>query len=164
MRLTDYTDYALRTLIYIAAHPDELVTIQRIADSFSIPRNHLIKIVHRLGQEGFLHTLRGRSGGVQLNRPASKINVGEVIRTMESDFAMVECFHAEGNQCVITPICGLRGVLHAALDAYFRVLDEHTLEDLILKPKMMQRVLDEHAAASVLARIPVKVPRQAAKT
>lgn len=151
MKLTDYTDYALRTLIYIAVHPERLVTIQQIADSFGIPKNHLVKIVHRLGQEGFLHTLRGRSGGIQLNQPPGKINVGAVIRTMELDFGMVECFRTD-NECLITPVCGLRGVLHAALDAYFKVLDSHTLEDLIKKPKALQRVLDNHAE---IARIPV---------
>lgn len=152
MKLTDYTDYALRTLIYIAVHPDRLATIQQIADSFGIPKNHLVKIVHRLGQEGFLHTLRGRSGGIQLNRPASKIGVGDVIRTMEPDFGMVECFRT-GNECLITPVCGLKGVLRDALQAYFDVLDQHTLEDLIRKPNALQRVLDDHAA---LARIPIK--------
>lgn len=153
MKLTDYTDYALRTLIHIAVHPDRLVTIQQIADSFGIPKNHLIKIVHRLGQEGFLHTLRGRSGGIQLARPAAKIGVGAVIRTMEQDFGMVECFRT-GNECLITPVCGLRGVLRDALQAYFDVLDQYTLEDLVRKPHALQRVLDDHAA---LARIPVTV-------
>ncbi|NYI00562.1 RrF2 family transcriptional regulator [Cupriavidus plantarum] len=152
MKLTDYTDYALRTLIYIAVHPDGLVTIQQIADSFGIPKNHLIKIVHRLGQEGFLLTLRGRSGGIQLARPASQIGVGAVIRTMEPDFGIVECFRT-GNECLITPVCGLRGVLHEALQAYFDVLDRHTLEDLVRKPHALQRVLDDRAA---LVRLPIK--------
>ncbi len=143
MRLTDYTDYALRTLIYVAVHPDELVTIQRIADAFDIPKNHLIKIVQQLGQDGFLLTVRGRAGGITLGRPAVEINLGDVVRATEPDFRMVECFHGEDNHCVITRVCGLRGVLHAALRAYFEVLDGYTLQDLVDKPNAVNRALGE---------------------
>ncbi|GCB04802.1 Rrf2 family transcriptional regulator [Ralstonia sp. SET104] len=143
MRLTDYTDYALRTLIYVAVHPDELVTIQRIADAFDIPKNHLIKIVQQLGQDGFLHTVRGRAGGITLGRPAQEINLGDVVRATEPDFRMVECFHADHNNCVITRVCGLRGVLHAALQAYFGVLGRYTLQDLVDKPNAVSRALGE---------------------
>nr|WP_311529569.1 Rrf2 family transcriptional regulator [uncultured Ralstonia sp.] len=143
MRLTDYTDYALRTLIYVAVHPDELVTIQRIADAFDIPKNHLIKIVQQLGQDGFLHTVRGRAGGITLGRPAQEINLGDVVRATEPDFRMVECFHADHNNCVITRVCGLRGVLHAALQAYFEVLGRYTLQDLVDKPNAVSRALGE---------------------
>ncbi|MDF3836552.1 Rrf2 family transcriptional regulator [Cupriavidus basilensis] len=155
MRLTDYTDYSLRTLIYVAVHPGELVTIQRVADAFGIPKNHLIKIVQKLGQAGFLHTVRGRAGGIELGRPAAGINVGEVIRTMESDFHLVECFQGDDNHCIITRVCGLRGVLSAALRAYFEVLDAYTLQDLVEKPAALNRALGQGEAAS-LAGIPVK--------
>jgi Rrf2 family nitric oxide-sensitive transcriptional repressor len=141
MRLTDYTDYALRTLIYVTVHPDELVTIQRIADTFGIPKNHLIKIVQQLGQDGFLRTVRGRAGGITLGRPAAEINLGDVVRATEPDFRMVECFHADDNHCVITRVCGLRGVLQAALQAYFDVLDRYSLQDLVDKPRAVSRVL-----------------------
>ena len=130
MKLTDYTDYSLRVLIFVAVHPDEPVTIQRIADAYGLPKNHLIKIVQRLGQLGYLLTMRGRTGGIRLGRPASEINVGEVVKDMEPDFAMVECFHDE-NRCIVTPACGLRGVLQQALTAYFKVLSQHTLQDII---------------------------------
>lgn len=141
MRLTDYTDYSLRTLIYVAVHPGELVTIQQIADAFSIPKNHLIKIVQKLGQEGFLRTVRGRSGGLSLGRPATEINIGNVIRTTEPDFGLVECFHEDHNRCVITRVCGLRNVLAAALQAYFKVLDGYTLHDLVAEPAALNDVL-----------------------
>lgn len=154
MRLTDYTDYALRTLIYVAVHPDELVTIQRIADAFDIPKNHLIKIVQQLGQDGFLHTVRGRAGGITLGRPAAEINLGDVVRATEPDFRMVECFHGDDNHCVITRVCGLRGVLHAALRAYFEVLDGYTLQDLVDKPNAVSRALGE---------APLPMPRPRAK-
>lgn len=130
MRLTDYTDYSLRALIYVAAHPDELVTIQQIADAFSIPKNHLVKIVQHLGQAGYLQTLRGRGGGIRLGRAATEINIGEVIRTMEPDFGLVECFRQQ-SLCLLNQACGLRGMLGEALQAYFNVLDQYTLQDLI---------------------------------
>ena len=130
MKLTDYTDYSLRVLIYVAVHPDEPVTIQRIADAYRLPKNHLIKIVQRLGQLGYLRTMRGRAGGIRLGRPAQEINVAEVVKAMEPDFHMVECFHAD-NRCIITPACGLRGALHEALAAYFDVLAQYSLQDLL---------------------------------
>jgi Rrf2 family nitric oxide-sensitive transcriptional repressor len=136
MKLTDYTDYSLRTLIYVAVHPDELVTIQQIADTFSVPKNHLIKVVQRLGQLGYLYTLRGRTGGIRLGRAASEINVGEVIRATEPDFGMVECFRGEENRCVITGACGLQHVLAEALRAWFAVIDGYTLEDLLGAPTL----------------------------
>jgi Rrf2 family nitric oxide-sensitive transcriptional repressor len=142
MRLTDYTDYSLRTLIYVAVHPGESVTIQNIADAFGIPKNHLIKIVQKLGQAGLLHTMRGRTGGIRLGRAAEDINVGEVIRTMETDFGLVECFH-EHNACVITRACGLRNVLHEALQAYFQILDSYTLQDLVAKPQAIGKLLEQ---------------------
>lgn len=140
MKLTDYTDYSLRVLIYVAVHPDEPVTIQRIADAYGLPKNHLIKIVQRLGQLGYLRTMRGRTGGIRLGRPAAEINVGEVIRSMEPDFHMVECFHAE-NRCAIAPVCGLRGVLHQALAAYFQVLERYSLQDLIQNAPVAYQLL-----------------------
>lgn len=143
MRLTDYTDYALRTLIYVSVHPDELVTIQRIADAFDIPKNHLIKIVQQLGADGFLHTVRGRAGGITLGRPAAEISLGDVVRATEPDFRMVECFQADDNHCVITRVCGLRSVLRDALQAYFQVLDTYTLQDLVDKPNAVNRALGE---------------------
>lgn len=141
MKLTHYTDYSLRVLIFVAVHPDEPVTIQRIADAYDLPKNHLIKIVQRLGQLGYLLTTRGRSGGLRLGRDAESINVGEVVRAMEPDFDMVECFQA-GNRCAITPVCGLRGILNQALAAYFQVLDRYTLRDLVQDAPHAHRLLN----------------------
>ncbi|RYH32901.1 MAG: Rrf2 family transcriptional regulator [Alcaligenaceae bacterium] len=140
MKLTDYTDYSLRVLIHVAVHPDEPVTIQQISDAFGISRNHLVKIVQHLGQVGLLQTTRGRTGGIRLGRPASAINLGEVVRTTEPDFGMVECFR-DDNQCVITRVCGLKGILHQALKAYLDVLDGYTLQDLVERPAAIHRVL-----------------------
>lgn len=140
MKLTDYTDYSLRVLIFVAVHPDEPITIQRIADAYAIPKNHLVKIVQRLGQLGYLHTMRGRTGGIRLGKPAKDINVGEVVRAMEPDFNMVQCFQQE-NRCAITPVCGLRGVLNQALVAYFRVLEQYSLQDLVHNPAKARQLL-----------------------
>lgn len=139
MKLTDYTDYSLRVLIYLAANPKTTVTIRHISDTFGISRNHLVKIAQHLGQAGYLHTIRGRTGGICLGRQAADINIGEVIRATEPDFGLVECFR-EGNRCVITRTCGLRGVLHQALQAYLEVLDGYTLQDLMDKPLAISKL------------------------
>lgn len=157
MRLTDHTDYSLRTLIYVAVHPDALVHVQSVADAFDIPKNHLVKIVQKLGQMGFLHTVRGRSGGIRLGRAPERIGLGEVVRAMEPDFAMVECFHQGDNACVITSACNLRGVLGEALRSYFAVLDRYTLADLVAQPAVLRRLLGEGAAAVIpVADIKIK--------
>jgi Rrf2 family nitric oxide-sensitive transcriptional repressor len=152
MRLTDFTDYGLRVLIYTAVKPEERTTVQEIADAFGIPRNHLIKIVHTLGRAGYLHTTRGRTGGLRLGRPAAQITVGEVVRTMESDFQMVECFDIEGNACVITAACGLRCVLGSALRAFFDVLDKSTIADLAAQQGTLTRLLNGGPAVHPLVR------------
>jgi Rrf2 family nitric oxide-sensitive transcriptional repressor len=146
MRLTDFTDYSLRVLMYAAVRSDELVTIDEISESLGIARGHLVKIVHALGRAGFLSTMRGRTGGVKLGRPAARITVGDVVRTMEPDFRVVECFDTEGNGCVITAACGLRGVLGAALRAYFDVLDKTTLADIAAQQGKLSRLLGLEAA------------------
>ncbi|MDR3397627.1 MAG: Rrf2 family transcriptional regulator [Pandoraea sp.] len=157
MRLTDHTDYSLRTLIYVAVYPDELVHVQSVAEAFDIPKNHLVKIVQKLGQLGFLHTVRGRSGGIRLGRAPERIGLGEVVRAMEPDFALVECFHEGENACVITPACNLRGVLGEALRAYFAVLDRYTLADLVGKPAVLRRLLGDAVAAAIpVADVKVK--------
>ncbi len=133
MRLTHLSDYSLRVLMYAGAMPRRLVTIQEIAKAYGISENHLMKVVHGLARQGFIETVRGRGGGIRLARPAPEISVGSVIRAMEDDFALVECFRT-GNTCRITPVCRLRGALQEALDAYFDVLDNWTLAELVAKP------------------------------
>ncbi len=136
MRLTQWTDYSLRVLMYCAAaeQRDQPVTITEIADSHAISRSHLTKIVQQLGAKGLLQTTRGRGGGIRLCKPAAEINVGELVRQTETDFAMVECFDAQTNQCYLSPQCGLKGALHQATNSYLAVLDGVTLADLIARP------------------------------
>jgi len=130
MRLTLYSDYALRLLMRLAASPRRLVTIEEVARGFGISRNHLMKVAHQLGTAGFIETVRGRGGGLRLNRSASDITVGEVVRTTEEDFRLVECFDPERNRCVIAPVCRLRHALTEALDAYLAVLDRYSVADI----------------------------------
>ncbi len=133
MRLTQWTDYTLRVLMYCAAcqgraHP---VTITEVAQAHGISRSHLTKIVQQLAAKGLLDTTRGRGGGMRLMRPASEINIGAVVRSTETDFDMVECFNDEYNTCRMSMHCGLRNLLGQATQAYLAVLDAVTLADLV---------------------------------
>ena len=134
MQLTRFSDYALRVLMFAHAAGDRLVTIEEMADTYAISRTHLMKVVNTLTRAGYLTAVRGRYGGLRLAKPASEINLGEVVRATEPDFALVECF-ATGNECVITRRCKLQSVLRAALDAFLAELDGHTLESIALKPR-----------------------------
>lgn len=132
MRLTLYTDYSLRVLLYIGIKGTEkLSTVQEVSDAYGISKNHLTKVVHELGKLGLIETVRGRGGGFRLNMAPKEINVGDVVRKMEDDFHLVECFNCATNKCVITPVCKLKDVLHEALNAYFKVLDSYTLADFV---------------------------------
>ncbi len=134
MQLTMFSDLALRVLMFTQAAGDRLVTIDEIADAYGISRTHLTKVVNALTRAGYLTAVRGRSGGLRLARPADQIVLGDVVRTTEPDFALVECF-STGNQCVITKCCRLQGVLQEALEAFLAVLDRNTLASISLKPK-----------------------------
>ncbi|MGV8899929.1 MAG: RrF2 family transcriptional regulator [Burkholderiaceae bacterium] len=133
MRLTAYTDYTLRTLMHLGLNRDKLVTIQDIADIHGISKNHLMKVVHQLGLSGMVETVRGRNGGLRLNKEPANINIGEVVRNTETDFFMAECFSPGNFQCSYASDCTLKSVLHAATAAYLEVLDGVTLENLIKK-------------------------------
>lgn len=133
MRLTQWTDYTLRVLMYCAAsqHREQPVTITEIAQNYGISRSHLTKIVQELAAQKLLETTRGRGGGMRLNKPAEQINLGAVVRATETDFTIVECFDPANNQCRLSAHCGLKGVLSQAMQAYFAVLDGVTLADLV---------------------------------
>jgi|SRR6185312_7189221 Rrf2 family nitric oxide-sensitive transcriptional repressor len=141
MRLTVYSDYSLRLLMYAALRPGELVTIQQVADTYGISRNHLMKVAFELGRHGFLETVRGRGGGVRLARPAEQIGLGDVVRRTEEDFDMVECFAADTDRCAVSGACRLKGALSRALGAYLAVLDEYTLADLTRRNTPLARLL-----------------------
>ncbi len=141
MRLTFYSDYSLRLLMYAAVKHGELVTIREVASAYGISKNHLMKVAFELGRKGYLETVRGRGGGLRLARAPDKIGLGDVVRAMEEDFTMVECFDPKINSCVISGPCRLRGALSRALKSYFAVLDDYTLADLAAPHPMLARVL-----------------------
>lgn len=136
MRLTNFTDYTLRVLIYLGSHQREgrLATIGDIAAAYGISENHLMKVVHHLGRQGHVETVRGKGGGMRLARSPEQINIGDVVRGAEEDLAIVECFQQGGHSCPISSVCTLSGLMERALGAFLDVLDRKTLADL-LKPR-----------------------------
>ncbi|MBI1397980.1 MAG: Rrf2 family transcriptional regulator [Betaproteobacteria bacterium] len=141
MRLNAFTDYSLRVLIYLAIKDDGRATIAEVSRSFGVSEHHLVKVVHFLGKAGFLLNVRGRGGGLRLALPASRINVGEVVRAAEPDPRPAECFDREANTCGIAPVCRLRRVLDDAVKAFHAVLDQYTLEDLVVNRARLASVL-----------------------
>lgn len=128
MRLTRYTDYAMRVLLYLGRHPGELASIAGIARKYGISQNHLMKVVNDLVNAGYLESVRGRNGGVRLARPPAEISVGALVRHTEDDFDLVEC-----GACLIAPACGMTSVLDEALLAFLRVLDSYSLADVLAR-------------------------------
>ena len=137
MRLTSFSDYALRMLIYVALHPDRYVTISEVSEGYKISRNHLMKIANELVDAGYLESARGRNGGLRLARPAKDINIGAVVRLTESGSSLVECFDPVTNACVITRACQLKHLLAQALEAFYERLDEENLASLVQRPKSL---------------------------
>ncbi len=132
VRLTVYTDYSLRTLLYLAVRgSDYLATIQEIADTYQISKNHLMKVTHDLGKLGYIESVRGRGGGIRLASDPTSVTIGQIVRQTEDDFNIVECFNHEQNMCIISPACKLKHVLYDAMQAYLQVLDQYTLADVV---------------------------------
>lgn len=130
MRLTQHTDYALRVLIFLGLKSGDLATIQEIAESYDISRNHLMKVVQELAGKGYIKSTRGAGGGIRLSRAPEAINLGDVFGAMEADAGLVECLRPE-NACVITPACSLAAILKAAAAAFAAELSNYTLADLL---------------------------------
>jgi Rrf2 family nitric oxide-sensitive transcriptional repressor len=165
MRLTVYTDFSLRVLMYVALHPDRRPTIGEIASSYGISKNHIMKVVHQLGVAGYIETVRGQSGGMRLARSADAINLGEVVRHTEPDLALVPCFEPINSACVITPACKLRRALHEARAAFLAVLDSYSLGDLIDNREVLRELFAQGSASTLEAKEAASTPPQvAAKT
>lgn len=145
MRLTFYSDYSLRLLMYAALKGDQLITIQEVAGAYGISKNHLTKVAFDLGRAGFVETVRGRNGGLKLAKDPQEIGLGEVLRVTERQSVLVECFNPETNSCKISGPCRLKGVLNRALKAYFAVLDEYTLADLTGRHPVLAKLLTSAA-------------------
>ncbi len=138
MRVTAYTNFAIRTLMYCALNPGRLVRIQDIADSFGLSRAHLLKAANQLGQLGYLENVRGRAGGVRLARAPEDINIGEVVRHTEGDFELVECFNARTNSCVFIGACELSCLFRKGLSAFLAELDKATLAELVANERVLR--------------------------
>ncbi len=141
MRLTAYTDYALRVLMHVAMSKSELVRVSEIAGAFGISHNHLTKVVHHLGSRGFLSTQQGRNGGIRLARSTDQITVGQVVREFEPDFRLVECFDPDTSGCRIQRACVLKGAFGDALDLFLGRLDQTTIAELVNPRKKLQSLL-----------------------
>ncbi|HXS51707.1 MAG TPA: Rrf2 family transcriptional regulator [Usitatibacter sp.] len=151
MRLTTFSDYSLRVLIYLGVREGRLATVSDIAAVYGISANHLMKVVHHLARHGYVETLRGKGGGMRLARTPAGINLGELVRGSE-ERRLVECFEADSS-CRIEAACALRGILGEALESFFGVLDRHTLADLLVHERKLAKVLRfvppaRHAAAT----------------
>ncbi len=140
MRLTTFSDYTLRTLMYLALHPDRFVPISEIAVSYQISSNHLMKVAQDLAATGTVITLRGQRGGLRLARPATEIRVGDVIRRTEPDMALAPC-----STCIIQPGCALPSLLDRALAAFMAVLDNHSVADLVTNPNALTSLLQQRS-------------------
>lgn len=136
MRLTRYTDYAIRVLLHLAAHDDRQASIQEIADAYGISKDHLMKVVQQLSKAGFVAAQRGRGGGLRLGRPASEIRIGDVVRETEEGFQLVDCAN-----CKVAPVCGLPRTLNEATAAFLAVLDCQTLDQIVLDQAAARRLL-----------------------
>jgi len=140
VKLTLYTDYSLRVLLYLASKPDELGTITEISDFFKISRNHLVKVVHNLGMLGLIITVRGKNGGIKLASSPDKIFISDVVKNTEPDMDILECFNPETDQCVISSSCHLKLVLHDARASFMNVLGQYTLADIARPSKTSKTV------------------------
>lgn len=141
MRLTLHADYSLRVLMYAGLKGDDLSTIAEISERFDISRSHVMKVVHELGQLGYLETVQGKNGGFRLSRRPSQINIGAVVRDAEQELGVIGCLQ-QNNYCRIQPACILRHALAEAMQAFLAVLDSYSLEDLILPGRPLHKLLD----------------------
>jgi Rrf2 family transcriptional regulator, nitric oxide-sensitive transcriptional repressor len=143
VHLTQFSDYSLRLALYLACHPERVVSVDEVSRAFGISRHHLVKVVQTLTDLGVVEAQRGRGGGMRLAIPPAEINVGWLIRQSEPHFNLVECFDPATNTCPIAPACGLKGALQRAQQAFLRVLDEYSLDDFRTQRPALVALLDE---------------------
>jgi Rrf2 family nitric oxide-sensitive transcriptional repressor len=144
VRLTRYTDYSLRVLIHLAINDDRLCSIGEISRTYDVSHNHLMKVVNALSRDGFIETVRGRTGGMRLARPANEITVGEVVRRTEEGFQLADC-----SGCALSPVCGLTGVLAEAMQAMMTVFDSYKVSDLLTDREAMRRLMNRQSPLGI---------------
>ena len=144
MRLTRYTDYSLRVLIHLALNDERLCSIGEIARTYDVSHNHLMKVVNALAHDGFIETVRGRTGGMRLARPADTITVGEVVRKTEEGFQLADC-----SGCALSPACGLTGVLAQGMQAMMAVFDSYKVSDLLADREAMRRLMNRQSPLGI---------------
>jgi Rrf2 family nitric oxide-sensitive transcriptional repressor len=151
MKLTTFTDYSLRVLMYLATDPDRRATVAEICAAFDVKANHLTKVVHHLGRHGWVSTVRGKGGGLTLARLPEAIRLGDVVRETEAPDLPAECFSSRGRPCAIVGQCRLKGVLAQALEAFYAVLDGYTLADITANRQGLAQLLRLPAATGLAA-------------
>ena len=151
MQLTTHTDYALRTLLVLGRIYPHKMRTREIGDVFDISENHLLKVIQTLSRLDYVATIRGKKGGVRLALALKDINIGQVIRSVENDLGVVPCLKKDGQECFITPVCGLKGLLHEATALFLQHLDQYTLEDLLSEKRA-------HGGLALQRRLSEKLP------
>lgn len=141
MRLTVQSDYALRAMMYLAARTEKLATVAGISDHYGVSRNHMTKVLHHLVKGGFVESVRGRSGGVRLAARADRVFVGEIVRYLEADGALVECFRSDGGDCLLSSDCRLKSALAEAVEGFYAVLDKYSIQSLLSKNDTLLELL-----------------------
>lgn len=137
MKLTLFTDYSMRVLLYLGARPERLCSIAEVARGYGVSQNHMMKVVNELARSGYVESVRGRFGGIRLGKPPEAINIGAVVRHTEDGFNLVDC-----DSCLIAPACGLTGVMKEALGAFLAVLDKYTLADMLGRRSDLRRLFE----------------------
>jgi Rrf2 family transcriptional regulator, nitric oxide-sensitive transcriptional repressor len=153
MQLTQFSDYAMRTVLYLGCRPDKLVSVDEISRAFGVSRHHLVRVVQSLTELGLVTAQRGRGGGMRLAKDPSEINVGWLIRRTEPHFHFVECLDPETNTCPIAPACGLKGAISRAQQAFLDVLDEYTLDQFVKRKADLLPLLDASALRNSALKI-----------
>jgi Rrf2 family nitric oxide-sensitive transcriptional repressor len=144
MQLTQFTDYSLRALIYIALKKD-ICTVKDITEAYIISNNHMIKIIHNLAKLGLIKTTRGKNGGISMAANSLDVNLGALILKLESNFDLVPCFNKEKANCFIAPVCTLKNILHEAQNAFMNVLNQFTLADIVHNKIELKAFLNIHS-------------------
>lgn len=144
MQLTLYTDYSFRVLLYLGINDDKLSTIAEIADRCNATQNHLVKVVHNLGREGYIQTMRGRTGGIRLKKAPTEITLTEIIRCTEVNLDVAECLREKDNNCHISEVCRLKGIFDEAQKEFINTLDRYTLADLLANREQLTFIFGDN--------------------